>query len=191
MSSATQPQNVQQLKPVIFLDIDDVLCVHRTLNTRQVLAALAGDETVDAHEVWQQIFHPAARENLRALDEEFSPTYVISSSWTLHLDLQQLRETFHLTGIGFVAESLHQAPFTPRDEDSYRLVEIDAWLDTYLAPALSQASSTTYLIIDDVISGQSLLGSHLEDRTVFCDAWTGFTYPKLVTAQKILRGGLL
>ncbi|MYM23234.1 hypothetical protein GTP46_11310 [Duganella sp. FT135W] len=191
MSSATQHQNFKQVKPVVFLDIDDVLCVHRTLNTRQVLAALAGDETVNADEVWQQIFHPAARENLRVLDEEFSPTYVISSSWTLHLDKQQLRETFWRTGIGFVADNLHQVPFTPRDEDSYRLVEIDAWLDTYLAPALSQASSTTYLIIDDVISGQSLLGSHLEDRTVFCDAWTGFTYPKLVTAQKILRRGLL
>lgn len=188
MSSVTQLQNIQQVKPIIFLDIDDVLCVHRTLNTRQVLAALAGDETVDADEVWQQIFHPAARENLRALDEEFNPTYVISSSWTLHLDAQQLRETFQHTGIGFVADNLHQVPFTPRDEDSYRLVEIDAWLDTYLAPTLSQAYATSYLIIDDVISGQSLLGSHLENRTVFCDAWTGFTYPKLVAAQKILRG---
>jgi hypothetical protein len=191
MSSVTQLQNVQQVKPVIFLDIDDVLCVHRTLNTRQVLAALAGDETVDADEVWQHIFHPAARENLRALDEEFSPIYVISSSWTLHLDQQQLRETFRRTGIGFVADNLHQVPFTPHDEDSYRLVEIDAWLDTYLSPTLSQAYATSYLIIDDVVSGQSLLGSHLEDHTVFCDAWTGFTYPKLVTAQKILRGGPL
>jgi predicted N-acyltransferase len=188
MSSATQLQNVQQVKPVIFLDIDDVLCVHRTLNTRQVLAALVDDETVDADVVWQQIFHPAACENLRVLNEEFRPTYVISSSWTLHLDQHQLRETFQRAGIGFVAHNLHQVPFTPRDEDSYRLVEIEAWLDTYLIPTLSQTHPTSYLIIDDVVSGQSLLGSHLEDHTVFCDAWTGFTYPKLVAAQKILRG---
>lgn len=188
MYSAMQPQEVQQLKPIVFLDIDDVLCVHRTLNTRQVLAALAGDETVDADEVWQQIFHPVARENLRILHEEFSPIYVISSSWTLHLNQQQLREAFQRTGIGFVADNLHQAPVTPRDEDSYRLVEIDAWLDAYLGPTLSQANSSTYLIIDDVVSGQSLLGSDLEDRTVFCDAWAGFTYPKLVAARKILRG---
>jgi hypothetical protein len=190
MPKATLPQVAHKPRPVVFLDIDDVLCVHRTLNTRQVLAALAGDETVDAEGVWRQIFHPVARENLRLLDEEFTPAYVISSSWTLHLDQQQLCEAFQLAGIGFVAANLHQAWATPRDEDSYRLVEIDAWLDTYLLPLPAQAEPTAYLIIDDVVSGQSLLGSHLENQAVFCDAWTGFTYPKLSVAQAILRSQL-
>jgi hypothetical protein len=170
------------MRPVVFLDIDDVLCVHRTMNTREVLAALAGDETVDATAVWQQIFHVAAVEYLRQLHFEFDAQYVISSSWTLQMSREQLVETFQNTGLGFVAESLHEHWCTPRDDDSYRLVEIDAWLDTH-----ALQSPLAYLIIDDQISGQSLCGSHLEDRCVLCDAWKGFMFKELAAARGILH----
>lgn len=170
-------------RPVVFLDIDDVLCVHRTLNTRQVLAVLAGDETVDADTVWQQIFHASARANLRQLNEEFEPLYVISSSWTLHLTKEQLCDTFRQTGLEFVADNLHEKWCTPRDKDSYRLTEIEAWLDAY-----ALWTPTPYLIVDDELSGQSLVGSHLESSTVFCDESVGFTHPRLRAAQNILRG---
>ncbi len=173
-------------RPVVFLDIDDVLCVHRTLNTRQVLAVLAGDETIDAAEVWQQIFHRHAVENLRQLHNEFRPWYVISSSWTLHLSREQLSVTFKATELGFVADNLHMAWCTPRDEDSYRLVEIDAWLDTSKRHGSRQLVPAAYVIIDDVLSGQSLVGSHLEGHTVFCEASSGFLFPQLNTAREIL-----
>lgn len=170
------------MRPVVFLDIDDVLCVHRTLNTRQVLAALAGDETVNSTAVWQQIFHAAAVEYLRQLHLEFEPQYVISSSWTLHLTKAQLCAAFEFTGLAFVAENLHEHWCTPRDEESYRLVEIDAWLDTH-----ALQSPPAYLIIDDQISGQSLCGSHLEDRCVLCDALKGFMFKELAAARGILH----
>jgi len=170
------------MAPVVFLDIDDVLCVHRTLNTRQVLAALAGDESVDTSTVWQQIFHAAAVEYLRELHVEFEPQYVISSSWTLHLTKAQLCQVFLLTGLDFVVQNLHEHWQTLRDDDSYRLLEIEAWLDTY-----ALAAPVSFLILDDLVSGQSIPGSHLEGNAVLCDAWGGFTYPKLRSAQKILR----
>lgn len=182
MKKSPPPPGTSPARPVVFLDIDDVLCVHRTLNTRQVLAALAGDETVDAAEVWQQIFHAAARENLRQLHDEFEPMYVVSSSWTMHLTREQLCETFRQTSLGFVAESLHEFWCTPRDDDSYRLVEIEAWLDSH-----ALLTPVPYLVIDDLVSGQSLRDSHLEEMCVLCDAWVGFTHPKLRSAQKILR----
>ena len=167
--------------PVVFLDIDDVLCVHRSLNTPEVIAALSGDESGSADEVWQHVFHASAKENLRLLNEEFTPQYVISSSWTLHLSQEQLCETFRRTGLKFVAENLHEAWCTPRDDDSYRLVEIDAWLDTH-----ALFSPVRYVIIDDDVSGQSLRDSHLEAHTVFCDAWSGFMFPQLRQAREIL-----
>jgi hypothetical protein len=171
------------MRPVVFLDVDDVLCVHRTFNTRQVLAALAGDKTVDASVVWQQIFHVVAVENLRQLNDEFSPQYVISSSWVLHLTKEQLCDVFRLTGMAFVAENLHEYWSTPRDFDnSYRLVEIEAWLDAH-----ALLKPVPFLIIDDVLSGQSLDGSHLEERCALCDAWTGFMPAQLRQAQGILR----
>ena len=174
------------MRPVVFLDIDDVLCVHRTMNTREVIAALEGDETVDAPAVWQQIFHLAAVEYLRQLHLEFQPQYVISSSWTLHLDREQLRETFLRTGLEFVAENLHEHWCTPRDEESYRLVEIDAWLETH-APT----STAAFLIIDDHVSGQSLVASHLEKQCVLCEAWTGFMFKELSAARNTLRAQML
>ncbi len=185
MKKPAPPMHTLGERPVVFLDIDDVLCVHRTLNTRQVLAALAGDETIDATEVWQQIFHASACENLRLLNDEFSPLYVVSSSWVLHLTQAQLRETFLRTGLEFVADNLHEHWQTSRDDASYRLVEIDAWLDTH-----AMLTQLPYLILDDLISGQSILSSHLEDHAVLCDAWIGFTHPKLRSAQKILRAQL-
>lgn len=172
------------MKPLVFLDIDDVLCVHRTLNTRQVLAALAGDETVDATAVWQQIFHASARENLLQLHDEFQPLYVISSSWVLHLNREQLCQVFRLTGLEFVADNLHKHWQTPRDAgNSYRLVEIEDWLDAY-----DLVAPVPFLVIDDEVSGQSLIASHIEDHCVLCEAWKGFMFKELVAAGVILRG---
>ena len=178
-------------RPLVFLDIDDVLCVHRTLNTKDVLAVLASDETIAASTVWQNIFHRHAVENLRQLNDEFQPWYVISSSWTLHLDKEQLCEAFEATGLGFVADNLHEHWHTPRDENSYRLVEIEAWLDTQAWRGSRLYATGRCLIIDDVLSGQSLVGSHLESQTVFCEASAGFLYPQLKQAREILDEGLV
>lgn len=176
-------------RPIVFLDIDDVLCIHRNFNTRQVLAALAGDPAVDADEVWQQIFHPHAVENLRQLDDEFRPLYVISSSWTLHVNREQLCATFTKTGLGFVGDNLHAVWCTPRDINSYRLVEIDAWLDTSKWRGSRLLVPAPFVIIDDELSGQSLVGSHLEGLTVFCEASAGFLFPQLKQAREILSAG--
>jgi len=176
------PISPSHQQTIVFLDIDDVLCVHPSLNAPEVVAALAGDATADSEDVLRQIFNAEAVENLRLLHCEFEPLYVISSSWTLHLDRQQLCETFRRTGLKFVTENLHEHWCTPRDDDSYRLVEIDAWLDTHaLLPPVA------YAIIDDVVSGQSIPGSHLEARSVLCEAAIGFMRPQLRQAQEVLR----
>lgn len=175
-------------RPIVFLDIDDVLAVHPAYNTSQVVAALRGDVSVNAAVVWQHVFHKHAVENLRQLSDEFRPLYVISSSWTLHVTREQLCAAFAETGLDFVAYNLHKHWCTPRDEDSYRLVEIDAWIDSHkhawqgsglLAPS-------PFVIIDDVNSGQSLFGSHLEKRSVLCEASGGFMFQELSAARKIL-----
>lgn len=173
-------------RTIVFIDIDDVLCLTPTLNTTQVLAALAGDETVDAAYVWAEIFYQHAVENLRQLNEEFRPWYVISSSWTLHLTKEQLIATFRATGMQFVAENLHQHWCTPRDDDSYRLVEIEAWLDLHRWRGTRLLGPAPFVIIDDVLSGPSLLGSHLEEHAVFCEASGGFLFPQLRAARGIL-----
>lgn len=188
-NTATGDASIADRRPLVFLDIDDVLCVHRTLNTTDVLAVLANDGTADADEVWQQIFHRHAVENLRQLNEEFKPWFVVSSSWTLHLTREQLCAAFEATGLGFVADNLHEHWCTSRDEDSYRLVEIEAWLDSHAWRGPRLYATAPYVIIDDVLSGQSLVGSHLERYSVFCEASTGFLFPQLRQVRKILSAG--
>ena len=162
-----------------------MLAIHQEHNSFQVLEAFKAAALDDVPSLWKYLFEASACKNLRTLHEEFVPEYVISSSWTSFLDRAQICEAMRRTGLDFVAGNLHDDWCTPREDGSYRLTEIDGWLDMHTAGA-----SLPYVILDDHMSGQSLPGSHLEKRTVLCDAWIGFTHPKLRSAQKILRDQL-
>jgi hypothetical protein len=170
------------VRPIAFLDFDDVLAVHREHDSRRVELAFKNDALDDVPELWQWLFHYSARTNLQALHEEFEPQYVISSSWTGFLNHDQICEVLRRTDIEFVAENLHAEWRTPKEAGSYRLTEIEAWLDSHNLVVVCP-----FVILDDELSGQSIPGSHLEDRAVLCEAWIGFTHPKLKLAQKILR----
>lgn len=173
-------------RPIIFLDIDDVLCIYQTYNSRDVLAALAGDSTVDADRVLTEIFHPVACYYLRELHDEFLPLYVISSSWTLHVTQRQLCETFRRTGLEFVADNMHGKWCTVRSEGSSRLTEIQAWLTDWLQ-SQKLVRRPPVLVIDDLCSGGSLLGSPLASVTVLCTDGIGFTFREFRDAGGILR----
>ena len=173
------------MRPVVFADLDDVLAINRENNSFQVLAAFKHVALDDVQSLWKHLFEASACKNLRMLHEEFVPEYVISSSWTSFLDREQICKVLRRTGLEFVVENLHHDWCTPREDGSYRLTEIDAWLNAH-----ALGNSLPYVILDDHMSGQSLPGSHLEKRTVLCDAWIGFTHPKLRSAQKILRDQL-
>ncbi len=173
------------MRPVVVLDLDDVIALHKEHNSFQVLAAFKNAALDEVPSLWKHLFDASACKNLRTLHDEFVPEYVISSSWTSFLDRAQICEVLRRTGLTFVAENLHRDWCTPREDGSYRLTEIDGWLDMH-----ALGNPLPYVILDDHISGQSLPGSHLEKRTVLCDAWVGFTHPKLRSAQKILRDQL-
>ena len=173
------------MRPVVIADFDDVMAIHREHNSFQVLAAFKHAVLDDVPTLWKCLFDASACKNLRTLHDEFGPEYVISSSWTSFLDRAQICEVLRRTGLEFVVDNLHAEWRTPREDGSYRLTEIEVWLDMHAVGA-----SLPYVILDDHMSGQSLSGSHLEERAVLCDAWVGFTHPKLRSAQRILRDQL-
>jgi hypothetical protein len=170
------------VRPIAFLDFDDVLAVHREHDSRQVEFAFKNESLDEDPELWQWVFHYSARTNLKTLHEEFQPEYVISSSWTGFLSREQICEVMRRTGLDFVAENLHAVWCTPREPGSYRLTEIERWTDKH-----NLVIRRPFVILDDELSGQSIPGSHLEEHAVLCDAWVGFTHPKLKQAQQILR----
>ena len=173
------------MRPIIFLDFDDVLAVHREHNSAAVQSAFKANTLDNVEELWDGLFHYSARMNLRTLHDEFFPEYVISSSWTLHFDQAQIIEVLTRTDLAFVAENLHPEWRTPRFEGSYRLTEIEAWLDEQ-----NLINARPFVILDDELSGQSLPGSHLEDQAVLCNADAGFLHPQLRAAQATLRSQL-
>jgi hypothetical protein len=173
------------VRPIVFLDFDDVLAVHREHDSRQVEFAFKNNMLDDVRELWQWLFHYSARTNLQALHEEFEPHYVVSSSWTLSLGRSQIIEVLLRTGLGFVAENLHTEWRTQRESGSYRLTEIESWLDQH-----NLVDQHPFVILDDELSGHSIPGSHLEEYAVLCDAWVGFMHPKLKLAQQIIRAQL-
>jgi len=170
------------MKPVIFLDFDDVLAVHKVHNSFRVLDAFAAGCIDSVPELWLNIFDAAARRNLQTLHEEFEPSYVISSSWASHLNKEQIGEVLKRSGLEFVELNLCEHWCTPRNATSGRFSEIEAWLELH-----ASINALAFVILDDHMSGRTLAGSRFEQRTVFCDAWLGFTYAKLRTARKILN----
>src|ERR1700741_1389965 len=68
--------------PVVFLDIDDVLCVNDPYGGTDVLDALEGKHA-EPDRVLREVFAMQAKRVLEALHEQMggSLRYVISSSW--------------------------------------------------------------------------------------------------------------
>lgn len=170
------------MRPVVFLDFDDVLATHRVHNGWRVFDAFSLGSLDAFPELWRNVFDTVACRNLQTLHAEFEPSYVISSSWASHLSRDETDEVLKRTELHFVERNLHEHWRTPRDGTSGRLTEIEEWLKLHAA-----ADGPAYVIIDDHISGGALSRSWLAERTVLCDGWVGFTYAKLRTARKILR----
>lgn len=170
------------MKPLVFLDFDDVIAIHPDYTSRVVLAALRFGKPHLAIELWANVFHQELRANLARLHHEFDPIYVISSSWSTYMSRDEIQDVLIRGGLGFVAESLHSRWRSATDVGSFRVTDIVAWLRTN-----GSAIPCAYVILDDSSSGRTLVDSVLEPNTVFCDEWVGFTEVQLERAVAILR----
>ena len=170
------------MKPLVFLDFDDVIAIHPDYTSGVVVAALRSGKPHLATELWDNVFHQELRANLARLHHEFEPSYVISSSWSTYMSREEIQEVLIRGGLDFVAASLHSNWRSATELGSYRVTDIAAWLRTN-----GSARTFAYVILDDLASGRTLVGSVLEPHTVFCDEWVGFTGIQLERAVAILR----
>ena len=170
------------MKTIVFLDFDDVLAIHPEHNSARVVEVLRSGSADQAAELWEHIFYAPARRNLQTLYEEFSPNFVISSSWATYLSREHICEVFTQCGLEFVAAALHSNWRSAVDVGAFRATEIARWIQQH-----EHEPPFAYVILDDVSSGQTLYGSPLQPRTVFCSEWEGFIDSRLIEAQIILR----
>jgi len=167
--------------PILFLDLDDVLCVHDDYNSYQVMMAFRG-KNLEWPELWQHLVNDGARNNLRVLIERFGLQVVVSSSWATYLSREQMTEVFARTGLEFVTVALHAEWATPRARSSDRRMEIEWWLEAH-------PETSIFLALDDTASGWSLAHSPiaLEGHVVLCAPGEGFTGKMLHEAQRLLQ----
>ncbi|WP_295995121.1 HAD domain-containing protein [Rugamonas sp.] len=170
------------MQTIVFLDFDDVLAVHPEHTSQHVVAALRSGSPDQFAELWANVFHEAACKNLRALYDEFTPHFVISSSWATYLSRGEVGDVLVRGGLDFVAAALHSDWRSATDVGSFRATEINSWLKRQGGP-----QGFAYVILDDTASGHTLYGTLLKAQTVFCDEWQGFLDIRLAEAQKILR----
>ncbi|MFZ4479082.1 MAG: HAD domain-containing protein [Rhodoferax sp.] len=147
---------VPALRPVLFLDLDDVLCLNTPYGGYDVIQALSEVQkktaTLDHFgEMWAQLFVPAAKARLQALDEEFSPKYVMSTSWRRFLDKHAFQTVLQCCELEFVSSKLHENWQTPSFLSSQlRSREVGCWFDE------NTEQRGNWVVLDDEHSGTGL-----------------------------------
>jgi hypothetical protein len=164
-------------RPLIFLDMDDVLCLDEVHHSGKMLKIL--QQTIpDYREIWEFLVDASAAENLRQLHAKFNPIYVISSSWATYLSREQMCDALTRTQLEFVVQNLHPEWRTPRALSSSRRDEVEWWL------AIHRQPSQPFIIIDDSWSGTRLAHSPLaaDGHVILCRSGYGFTKKRLKEA---------
>lgn len=174
------------MRPIIFLDIDDVLAISGEYTSNGVVAALKANDPDNWPELWAGLFFAEGRANLAALHGEFWPQYVISSSWSNYLTREQMQVIFRRTELDFVANNMHKRWTTPKGNGPSRTDEIKNWI------ARHGQRRQSILVLDDHESGVSLRASTLDhkDLVILCEPQVGFIAEKLMGAQRLLRAQL-
>lgn len=170
------------MRPLVFLDLDDVLCLSDVHHSGQLLKIVQG-KIPDYPELWKNLVDAGAAANLRLLNHEFNPWFVISSSWATYLSREQMCKALTRTELQFVIDNLHSEWATPRALSSSRRDEIEWWLDAH------RESGQPFLVIDDTNSGYTLIRSQLayDGHVVLCKSEFGFTRKRFKEARQRLR----
>jgi hypothetical protein len=170
------------VKPLVFLDLDDVLCISDVHHSGQLLKIFE-QKIPDYPALWENLVDPRAAENLRLLNDEFVPLYVISSSWATYLSREQMCDALTRLQLQFVVDNLHTEWATPRALSSSRRDEIEGWLEAH------RETGQPFLVIDDTSSGYTLIRSQLayDGHVVLCKSKFGFTRKRYKEARQRLR----
>ena len=156
---------VNSIRPLVFLDFDDVICINSPYGGYDVFAP---DRPVD---LWERLFHKPAVGTLLQIIDEFNPHFVLTTSWLRLMDREGFETLFHCTGLEKVAASLHPVAWdAPQVRGETRLEAIEAWLATH-------RRREPFVVLDDELSGTGLRGSLLDEAgsIVLCEVNVGLT----------------
>jgi hypothetical protein len=150
------------VRPLLFLDLDDVLCVNSMYGGGDVVAL---DKPAD---LWEKLFHPLAVATLLELVDEVDPRIVMTTSWARFLEHQGFVDVFDKTGLSAISARLHEHGVVEPLHGATRGDAIDRWMAQHFRGEL-------YAILDDKASGTGLKGSRHDKarRVVWCEVGVG------------------
>lgn len=154
MSAFCTSRVMRDAQPVLFLDLDDVLCINSPCGGFDAIAAVNGRHVNPAW-VYQRLFESGAVSALKQVHDEMGAAvrYVISSTWRESFSRAQLDVVFRRAGLGFVADRLQEGEMwrtPPKFGRGRRIDEIAQWLDRH-------HQGEPFAILDDTHSGASLI----------------------------------
>jgi len=137
---------------IVFLDIDDVLCVNEPYTGMDALDAVCGKHA-QPEAVLRELFAAQPKLALERIHAAMQGRlrYVISSAWRQAFTREQIERVFRGAGLSFVVENLHaqwRTPCPPPERE--RIEEIEAWLQAH-------HRGEPFVILDDEYSGPSLV----------------------------------
>ena len=174
--------------PIVFLDIDDVLCLNDPYGGSDALEAVKGRHA-DPDTVLREIFAAEPKRVLESVHEQMGGRlrYVISSSWRQAFSREQIERVFRSAHIGFVAAGLHEQWETPSSlRVMGRIEEIESWLRRH-------HQGEPLVVIDDDYSCTTLAGIDegsmhpLSERVVLCTVGVGLAAEHLPIIVDALR----
>ena len=169
-------------RPLLFLDFDDVLCLQNPYGSQDVFQTHA-ERPVD---LWERLWHPPAAQTLLSIVEEHRPHIVITTNWLRLIERDGFAALFQRTGLGVIADVLHDAWDAPQDRGCTRYQAIEKWL-------WARYEGQPLVVLDDELSGTGLLGSRLDQAgcVVLCKAGVGLHAGHLPAVRSALfgRGG--
>lgn len=185
-------RNCMHARHVLFLDFDDTICLNTTYGAHDVIEALREIHTrrrpeEEFADVFLRVFDYGCAERLAAIDREFSPVYVLSTSWTALFNRAALLYLLRRTRLAFVASGLHEDWETPKPPGraANRRREIEAWLLAH------PETRMRWVALDDEISGAGLTEwseAQARGRIVLCRAGAGLDENTAIKLRAALKG---
>ena len=177
-------------RPVLLLDIDDVVCTNSPyggFDAKVEFAKLDGS-LVNYHEcapdLWEKLFVHYAKSLLSNIDREFHPWYVLTTSWWWHFTCDELIDVLRRGGLGFIASNLHKDWATPKGRrPGLRWAEIKGWVEAH------PECASRWAVLDDELSGTGFGATHPESEApyiVLCCEDVGFTVVEYVRLRAAL-----
>jgi hypothetical protein len=149
---------------LLFLDFDDVICLNTPYGGYDLFQT-TDDRPAD---LYQRLFHAPAVEVLLRVMNQATPRVVITTSWLNMMERAGFEALFRNTGLGLVADALHDAWEAPTLRGRSRLEAIENWLAEH-------HRGEPFVVLDDEFSGTGLRDSRLEGlgHVVLCQVNVG------------------